>query len=92
MIRVLRDNPTLPAGLLGTYQPGVFRTTRASSRMTELSTEDLFRIWVIQHVYQLSVPYVARMVEIESRQLKSLYGLVGERVNDVRPIIEVRVP
>jgi hypothetical protein len=95
MMRVLEDNPTLPASLLNAYQPGVFQDDEGVEVvLTELSTEDLFRIWevMIQHVYQLSVPYVARMVEIESRQLASLYGLVGERVNDGRPIVGAGIP
>ena len=89
MMRVLEDNPTLPASLLNAYQPGVFQDDEGVEIvLTELSTEDLFRIWetMIQHVYQLSVPYVARMVEIESRQVEAAYGLARERVLDARPI------
>lgn len=99
MMRVLEDNPILPASLLNAYQPDVFRDDEGVEVvLTELATEDLFRIWevMIQHVYQLSVPYVARMIEIESRQFASVAGLTRERVNDLRPIgsyeIEVRVP
>src|SRR5262249_53314002 len=99
MMRVLEDNPILPASLLNAYQPDVFRDDEGVEVvLTELATEDLFRIWevMIQHVYQLSVPYVARTLEIESRQFGSVAGLTRERVNDLRPIgsyeIEVRVP
>ena len=99
MMRVLEDNPILPASLLNAYQPDVFQDDEGVEvLLTELATEDLFRIWevMIQHVYQLSVPYVARMVEIESRQFASVAGLARERVNDLRPIggytIEVTAP
>src|SRR5687768_6599920 len=99
MMRVMEDTRILPASLLNAYQPGVFRDDEAVEVvLAELTTEDLFHIWevMIQHVYQLSVPYVARMVEIESTQLVSLHGLVGERVHDVRPssmtTFEVKVP
>ncbi|HZT75349.1 MAG TPA: DUF4255 domain-containing protein [Vicinamibacterales bacterium] len=96
MMRVLEDNPTLPASLLNAYQPDVFQDEEGVEVvLTELSTEDLFRIWetMINHVYQLSVPYVARMVEIESRQFANIAGLARERVLDARPIgfdLEVR--
>jgi len=99
MMRVLEDNPILPAALLNAYRPDVFHDDEGVEVvLTELSTEDMFRIWevMIQHVYQLSVPYVARMVEIESRQLASLYGLTRERVGDLRPmagpLVEVEAP
>jgi hypothetical protein len=99
MMRVLEDNPILPASLLNAYQPDVFQDDEGVEvLLTELATEDMFRIWevMIQHVYQLSVPYVARMVEIESRQFANVAGLTRERVNDLRPIggytIEVTVP
>jgi hypothetical protein len=97
MMRVLEDNPTLPASLLNAYQPGVFQDDEGVEVvLTELSTEDLFRIWetMIQHVYQLSVPYVARMVEIESQQMESGFGLTRERVLDSRPAADsgIEVP
>jgi hypothetical protein len=99
MMRVLEDNPILPAALLNAYRPDVFHDDEGVEVvLTELSTEDLFRIWevMIQHVYQISVPYVARMVEIESRQLSPVSGLTRERVADLRPMtgatVEVRIP
>jgi hypothetical protein len=90
MMRVLEDNPILPASLLNAYQPDVFHDDEAVEvGLAELTTEDLFHIWevMIQHVYQLSVPYVARRVEIESSELRSLHRLVQERVNDLEPIV-----
>ncbi len=69
MMRVLEDQPIFPAALLNAVTPGVFRpheTVEVS--LTELTNEDLLRIWdaLVQNVYQLSVPYVARVVRIES--------------------------
>ena len=62
-------NATLPASMLNAYQPNVFRPDEGVDlTFTELSVEDMFRVWetMIGHVYQLSVPYQARMLEIES--------------------------
>jgi hypothetical protein len=89
MMRVLEDNPILPASLLNTYQPDVFHDDETVEvTLAELTTEDLFHIWevMIHHVYQLSVPYVARRIEIDSGQLTDLAGLVKERVPDIRPM------
>ena len=98
-MRVLENNPTLPAALLNAYQPGVFHDDESVEvTLAELTTEDLFHIWevMINHVYQLSVPYVARVVQIESEELDDLYPLAKERVHDVRTFgwmtTEVKVP
>jgi Pvc16 N-terminal domain len=69
MMRVMEDNPTLPANILNAYQPNVFHPDEGVDlTFTELSVEDMFRVWetMIGHIYQLSVPYQARMLEIES--------------------------
>ena len=82
MMRVMEDHPTLPAELLNAYRPGVFHPTEAVEvTLGELATEDLFRIWevMISHVYQLSVPYVARVLQIESTELEARYPPVIER-------------
>lgn len=82
MMRVIEDHSVLSAELLNGPRPGVFQPeeTVALSH-TDLSVEDTFRIWdtVIDHAYQLSVPYVARTVEIES-PIALGYGPVQERV------------
>lgn len=75
MMRVMEDNSTIPASLLEAYQPGVFHPDEAVElALGDLSTEDLFRIWevMINHVYQLSVPYVARVLQLESGFIPSL--------------------
>lgn len=84
MMRALEDQPIFPAALLNASMPGVFRPDETVElSLTELTNEDLLRIWdtLVQNVYQLSVPYVARVVRIESaRPLADGGGLVQERV------------
>jgi hypothetical protein len=82
MMRVLEDYPVLPAGLLNSYRPGVFQPQETVTlSLTDLSVEDTFRIWevMIDHAYQLSVPYVARTLDIESTRSDALFGPVQER-------------
>jgi hypothetical protein len=69
MMRILEDTPSLPAGLLNHRYGEVFRPNETVEvALTELSTEELFRIWevIVNNAYQISVPYVARVVRIES--------------------------
>jgi hypothetical protein len=87
MMRTLEDNPVLSPSLLNTYKPGVFfpdETVEVS--LAQLSVEDLFDIWdvIIRHVYQLSVPYVARVVRIESTLSDSAVPRVQDRLMDYR--------
>lgn len=87
MMRVLEDTPILPAGLLNTVAPGIFEPEEtAVISLAELRTEDLLRMWdtLVQNVYQLSVPYVARNVRIESKQMLAMAQLVQERDFDYR--------
>ncbi len=74
MMRVLEDTPTLPPGLLNQRHAELFRADEGVTiTPTELSTEELFRIWevIVDKAYQISVPYVARAVKIESSVLVS---------------------
>jgi hypothetical protein len=84
MMRVIEDQPIFPAGMLNAVTPGAFRPDETVEvLLTELTNEDLLRIWdtLVQNVYQLSVPYVARVVRIESaRPLAEGGGLVQERL------------
>lgn len=69
IMRALEDNPVLPATVLNSVIPGVFREEESVQIVpADLSTEDLFRIWagIGNNAYQLSIPYVARVVQIES--------------------------
>lgn len=98
MMRVLQDHPTLPANLLNAYRADVFRPDEAVEiGLGELSTEDLFRIWevMINHVYQLSVPYVARAVQIESEEFAEEGRPVAVRAHQIVPLddlVTVRAP
>lgn len=87
MMRTLEDNPILYPSLLNSYKPAVFypeETVEIS--LAQLSTEDLFDIWdvIIRHVYQLSVPYVARVVRIESTLATTTGAQIQQRVLDYR--------
>jgi Pvc16 N-terminal domain len=90
MMRVMEDNTSLPPSILNAYQADVFGPEEGVEiGLTELSVEDMFRVWevMIGHVYQLSVPYLARMVEIESTILGPTIGpLIQERAPDFRRI------
>lgn len=90
MMRVMEDNPTLPSSLLNAYRPDVFWPDEGVDvGLTELSVEDMFRVWevMIGHTYQLSVPYQARMIEIESTQVVAPGGApVQRRAPDFRRI------
>lgn len=82
MMRTLEDTPILPHGLLETVAPGVFHNDEAVELTTgELSNEDLLRIWetLEQNKYQISIPYVARNVRIESAQTISTGPPLEER-------------
>jgi hypothetical protein len=86
MMRVMEDNPTLPNVLLNAYQPSVFGTDEGVEvTLAQLAVEELFRIWevVADRSYQLSVPYVARMVYIESFEAVMPAGPVRERAFDI---------
>jgi len=89
MMRVMEDNASIPASVLNAYQPDVFSSDEGVEiALTELSVEDMFHVWevMINHVYQLSVPYQARMLEIESAVVGVGGGRVQERVSDMRKI------
>lgn len=68
IMRALEDNPMLSASVLNSVIPDVFREEESVEIvLADLSTEDLFRIWagIGNNAYQLSIPYVARVVCIE---------------------------
>jgi hypothetical protein len=86
-MRTLEDSPVFPAGVLGAVAEGSFRADEVVEiGLAELSNEDLLRIWDVlgQNVYQLSIPYVARPVRIESiyPRLEEGGGPVQERIQD----------
>lgn len=72
MMRTLEDTPILPRVLLNASVTDVFRDDETVEiNYVELATEDLLRLWEMttQKEYQISVPYIARNVRIESSQL-----------------------
>ena len=69
-MRTLEDTPSIPQGLLNARISNVFRAKETVEiTISELSTEDLFHIWetITENKYQLSVPYIARVITIESK-------------------------
>ena len=68
-MRVLDDYPVLSASLLNASEPPVFDIEEAVEVIPgQLTNEEMMRIWDDLHAdYQLSIPYVARVVRIESR-------------------------
>jgi hypothetical protein len=82
MMRIMEDTPLLPAGLLNSVIPDVFQPEEAVEVMlADLSNEDLLHVWetLVQNTYQLSVPYVARNIRIESRLLQAAGQPVQQR-------------
>jgi len=89
MMRTLEDNPILYPSLLNSYKPDVFYPEETVEvGLAQLSTEDLFDIWdvIIRHVYQLSVPYVARVVRVESILPAVAGAQVQRRLMDYRNV------
>jgi hypothetical protein len=68
MMRALEDFPVLPSALLNGAQPGVFQDDETVEIVIgQLNNEELMRIWDdLSTEYQLSVPYIARVVRIDS--------------------------
>jgi ABC-type uncharacterized transport system YnjBCD permease subunit len=82
MIRTMEDYPTLSPSLLNGVYSGVFHTDEAVDIvMGEIATEDLIRLWEVLNDkgYYLSVPYVARVVRIESAMTDTEGVTVRER-------------
>lgn len=90
MMRVLEDTQVLPAGLLNHRYPGTFGDDETVDlTITDLTTEELFRIWevIVNNAYQISVPYVARNVRVESLQSVSEGAPVQERTLDFQKLL-----
>lgn len=88
VLRTIEDTPTLPSSILNSTTQNVFRADETVDiTHAELRTEDLFRIWEVLGVnaYQLSIPYVARVVNIESIQTLAdeEYEKVQVRIQDM---------
>lgn len=86
MMRIMEDYPSLPSGLLNQTYANVFHPDETVQiGLTELTTEELFRIWevIANNVYQISVPYVARTVRIESQLALSDGQVTQQRTFDM---------
>jgi hypothetical protein len=86
MMRVLEDVPVFPAGLLNKSVSNVFHPDETVEiSLTQLTTEELFRIWEVigNNAYQISVPYVARYIKIESERLLVEGEAIQERTLDI---------
>jgi hypothetical protein len=68
LMRTIESTPILPAGLLNATTPNVFAPDETVELVPgQLTNEELFRIWdVVDERFHVSVPYVARVVRIDS--------------------------
>ena len=67
-MRAIDDNPILSSGFLNAFIPGVFRPEETVELVpAELTNEEVFQLWqVLPSSLQLSAPYVARVLRVES--------------------------
>jgi Pvc16 N-terminal domain len=85
MMRVIEDHPVLPAGLLNRRydedSPVFWPDETVELSAAALATEDLFQLWDLigPGTYQLSVPYQARGILMESMRLLDDGRAVQER-------------
>ncbi|MGY1727836.1 DUF4255 domain-containing protein [Geodermatophilus sp. SYSU D01062] len=92
MMRVVEDHPVLPAGLLNRRydesSPVFWPEETVELSVAPLDSEDLFRLWDLigPDSYQLSVPYQARGIRVESGRLLEDQPGVQERVQRHVPI------
>jgi hypothetical protein len=80
-MRTLEDRPVMPASLLNGVRRDVFRDDETVEVVAgQLTNEELMRIWDdLPAEYHLSVPYIARVVRIESSLEISPDSLVKQR-------------
>ncbi len=84
MMRAMEDMSMLGASTLNAAVPGSFAPEETVEiALSDLRTEDLLRIYEVlsPNLYQLSVPYMARVIEIDARSpaLDPAGPLVQER-------------
>jgi uncharacterized protein DUF4255 len=80
-MRLLEDMPVLTSALLNGVRPDTFRSDETVEVVAgHLTNEELMRIWDdLDAAYQLSVPYVARVVRVESMLEESEGRAVNQR-------------
>lgn len=82
MMRTMEDTPILPSGLLNGLDSGVFQSDETLEiTIGELKNEEMISIWsdMLEKKYQLSVPYVARNVRIESQRTQEGFAVQDRR-------------
>ncbi|RZL85267.1 MAG: DUF4255 domain-containing protein [Rhodococcus sp. (in: high G+C Gram-positive bacteria)] len=96
MMRVIEDHPVLPAGLLNRRydddSPVFWPDETVELSAAAMETEDLFHLWDLigPETYQLSVPYQARGIKVESGRLLDEQSVVQERSQRYRVIGRAR--
>jgi hypothetical protein len=80
-MRTLEDRPIMPSSLLNGVRRNVFRENETVELVAgQLTNEELMRIWDdLPTEYRLSVPYIARVVRVESSVEAPPDSLVTQR-------------
>jgi hypothetical protein len=80
-MRALDDTPILSSGFLNAAIPGVFSPEETVELAAgELTNDEVFQLWqVLPNSLQLSVPYLARVVRVESTLEVPVGGPVAVR-------------
>ncbi len=80
-MRLLEDTPVLSSSLLNGVRADTFRAEETVELVAgQITNEELMRIWDdLGAEYQLSVPYIARVVRIESLMGETLGPPVSQR-------------
>ena len=67
-MRAIEDNPILSSGFLNAAVPGVFRPEETVELVAaQLSNDEVFQLWQAMPIeLQLSMPYQARVIRIDS--------------------------
>lgn len=80
-MRALADTPVISSGFLNAATPGVFGAAETVEVVpAELTNDEIFQLWqVLPGNLQLSVPYLARVVRIESTLTEREYDIVRSR-------------
>jgi hypothetical protein len=88
-MRAVADSPVLSSGFLNAATPGVFghdETVELSA--IDLSNDEVFQLWqVLPSSLQLSVPYLARVLRVESELIETSGGPVLERDLDLGVLV-----
>jgi hypothetical protein len=84
-MRAIADHPNLSSGFLNAATPGVFTPNETVELCpAELTNDEVFQLWqVLPSSLQLSVPYLARVVRIESELVEPTGAAVRERDLDM---------